>query len=191
MITSTARASVKSRLDISASDTTFDSQIDEFVLSGVSRLYPIAQKELAVQTKVVTVDGFGEASFDLATLTTPAIAARKVDYSTGGAYSPAPETYHNGTNLIVRDLPSFSTATLKVYGLAAFVLADVPTYLEQAVIWYAMSEFYDFLAGNKRKYNLYTQSGARSVDNMKDESEYYEQKANVYLNDRAQLYGVA
>lgn len=192
MNTTTARNSVKTRLDIDASVTTFDSAIDEFVLSGVNRLFPIAQKEIDIQTKVVSVDGFGEVSLDLSTLPTSATAARRVEASdSGGAFFHAPETYHHGTILIVRELPSNSTLTLKIYGLAVYTLATVPTYLEQAVIWYAMSEFYDFLAGNKSKYNMYTQSGARSVDNMKDEAEFYEQKANVYLNDRTTLYGVS
>lgn len=191
MITATARASVKSRLDIDSSLTTFDAAIDEFVLSGVKRLYPIAQREIPAQTKVVTVDSFGEASVDLSTLPTPALAARKVEANMGGAYFPANETYHHDVTLQVRELPENQSVTLKIYGLAAFDLASVPSYLEQAVIWYAMSEFYDFLAGNKSKYNIYAQSGARAVDNMQDESENYEQKANVYLNDRTTLYGVA
>ena len=192
MINTTARASVKTRLDIDSSVTTFDTAIDEFVLSGVNRLYPIAQKEIDIQTKVVSVDNFGEVSLDLSTLPTPATAARRVEYMISGtAYSPASETYHHGSILAVRELPANATVTLRIYGLAAHTLATVPTFLEQAVIWYAMSEFYDFLAGNKSKYNIYTQSGARSVDNMKDEAEFYEQKANVYLNDRTTLYGVA
>lgn len=192
MIAGTALASVKTRLDIDNSQTAFDAAINEFVLSGVNRLYPIAQKEIEVQTKVVSVDGYGEASVDLSTLTTPALAARRVEASVGGgAYFPANETYHHGVNLQVRELPSDQSTTLKIYGLAAFTLATVPSYLEQVVIWYAMSEFYDFLAGNKRYYNIYNQSGARQVDNMRDEADFFEQKANVYLNDRTTLYGVA
>lgn len=192
MLAPVALASVKTRLDIDSSQTAFDAAINEFVLAGVKRLYPIAQKEVAPQTAVVSVDGFGEASFDLLTLTTPCVAARKVEYSVGGsAFYSAPDTFHHNTTLQVRELPANSSVTLKIYGLAPFVLADVPTFLEQAVLWYAISEFYDFLSGNKSKYNIYTQSGARSVDNMRDEAEFYEQKANVYLNDRTTLYGVA
>lgn len=191
MITATARASVKSRLAIDASELSFDSIIDEFVLSAVNRLYPIAQNEIAAQTKVVTVDSFGETSVDLSTLTTPILAARKVEATSGSAYYPASETYHQGLTLYVRELPTTSTITLKIYGLAAYTLATVPSYLEQAILWYAMSEFYDYLSGNKSKYNIYAQSSARSVDNMRDEAEFYEQKANVYLNDRTTLYGVA
>lgn len=192
MLAPAALVSVKSRLDLDASNTTFDNAINEFVLSGVNRLYPLALKEVDIQLKIVGTDSFGEVSLDLSTLANPAVSARKVEYSiSNGAYSPADDTYHHGSILVVRDLPANQSVTLKVYGLAVHTLATVPVFLELAVIWYAMSEFYDFLAGNKSKYNMYTQSGARSVDNMKDESEFYEQKANVYLNDRTTIYGVS
>lgn len=192
MITATARASVKSRLDIDSSNTQFDTVIDEFVLSGVNRLYPIAQKEVDIQSKIAGSDNFGEASMDLSTLPIPAIAARKVEYSTNGdSYSPAPDTYHHGTVLVVRDLPANQSLNFKIYGLTVFTLANVPVFLEQAVIWYAMSEFFDYMASAKKDYNIYMESGARDVDNMRDQSEYYEQKANVFLNDRAQLYGLS
>jgi hypothetical protein len=92
--------------------------------------------------------------------------------------------------LVVSEL-STSVTKLRIYGVTTFTLANIPVYLEQAVLWYAMSEFYSYLAGSKSKYNIYTQSGARSVDNMKDEADFYEDKANVYLNDRAQLYGLS
>lgn len=192
MIALDARNSIKKRLDIDSSQTAFDEAIDDFVLSGVNRLYPIAQKEVPAQNTVVSVDGFGEVSLDLSTLTTPALAARKVEASTsGGGFFPATETYHHGSTLQVRELPAHASVTLKIYGVAAFDLATVPTYLEQAVIWYAISEFYDLCASNKRKYNLYMDNGARAVDNMRDEADYYEQKANAYLNDRTTLYGVS
>ena len=190
MIDTTARASVKKRLDIDAAVTPFDSAIDEFVLAGVSRLYPIAQLEVDRQEVAVTVDSYGEASVTLSGLTTPVLSARTVEAYYGAVWSPATETYHHGSQLIVSELPTGVTK-LRIYGNTAFSLANVPSYLEQAVIWYAMSEFYSYLAGNKSKYNIYNQSNARSVDNMKDEADFYEQKANVYLNDRAQLYGIS
>lgn len=185
-----ALASVKTRLDIQTSDTTWDAAINEFVLSGVKRLYPIAQLELAPQTKSITVDSYGAATVDMTTFTTPILAARKVEVSGGQSWVQASDYYHQSNQLIINDLSSSDT-TVKVYGLTQMAIGDVPTYLEQSVIWYAMSEFYDYLAGNKRKYNLYTQNGSRSVDNMQDESDKYEQKANVYLNDHVTLYGVA
>lgn len=190
MLAPTALASVKTRLDILSSDTTWDAAINEFVLSAVKRLYPIAQLEIAPQTKTISVDSFGAATVDMTTFTTPILAARKVEVSGGQSWVETSDYYHQSTSLLLHDLSSSDTQ-IRVYGLGQMAIADVPTYLEQAVLWYAMSEFYDYLAGNKRKYNLYTQNGSRSVDNMQDESDKYEQKANVYLNDHVTLYGVA
>jgi len=188
--TTTARASVKRRLDIDQSDTTFDTSIDEFVLSSVKRLYPIAQREIPIQTVNLTVDSYGEAIVDLSTITTPVLAARKVEISNGYGWSEANDNYHHGTTLFVRSLNS-GTMQARIYGVTTFTLPTVPEHLELAVIWYAMGEFYDFLAGNKRQYNVYMQGGARAVENMRDEADFYERKANVYLNDRATIYGVS
>ena len=190
MIAATALASVKTRLDIDSSDTTWDNAINEFVASAVKRLYPIAQNEVAVQTVNLTVDSFGEAQVAMASMSTPILAARKVEVSSGYGWSETNDNYHHGTTLFIRSL-STSDTQARIYGVTTYTLATVPEHFEQAVIWYAMSEFYDFLAGNKRKYNIYASGGARAVDNMKDEAQFYEQKANVYLNDRVSLYGVA
>lgn len=188
--TATARASVKIRLDIDPSDTTWDAAIDEFVLSGVKRLYPIAQLEVAVQVKAITVDSYGEATVDMSALTTPILSARKVEVSGGQSWSETNDNYHHGVTLFIRSLSSSDTQA-RIYGETTFDLTTVPTFLEQAVLWYAMSEFYDYLSGNKRKYNIYASGGARAVDNMKEEAQFYEQKANIYLNDRAQIVGVS
>lgn len=191
MDTSAARTKVKRRLDIDDSVTDFDTRIDEFVLTGVYRLYPIVQQEVAAATASVSVDDYGEASVALTAFGATVTSVRRVEAYAGGSWFPATNTYHHGSTLYVRDLSSDVT-TLKVYPLQPYALgADLPSYLWQPVIWFALSEFYDFLAGNKRYYNLYNQSGARAVDNMRDESDFFEDKANAYLNDRAQIYGMA
>lgn len=191
MDTATARASVKTRLDIPSSTTDFDDAIDEFVLAAVDRLYPIAQKELDPEEVSASVDNYGEAIVDLSVLSGTPTAARKVEVKTSYQYESADDFYHQNQKMYVRELPTGQTVTLRVFPLGLYELSTVPAYLKQAIFWYAMSEFYDFLAGNKSKYNLYVSNGARSVDNMRDESEYYEQKANVYLNDRVTIYGAA
>lgn len=190
MIAATALASVKYRLDIDQADTTWDAPLNEFVLAGVKRLYPIAQSEVAVQTVNLTVDSYGEAQVNMAGMTTPILAARKVEVSSGYGWGESNDNYHHGPTLFIRSL-STSDTQARIYGVTTFALATVPEYLEQAVLWYAMAEFYDYLSGNKRKYNIYASNGARAVDNMQEEAQFYEQKANVFLNDRVTLYGVA
>ncbi len=188
----TALAGIKSRLDITTSD--WDTILATLLQSAVKRLYPFAQREIDMQTATPTIDAYGEAKISLATLTTPVLEAARVEGYNGSHWFDVDNITHHGSELFVRDIPS-TTTSLRIYGRGGYTLdasvtaSTVPEHLEQAVWWYAMSEFYDYLLGNKRKYNLYTQNGARAVDNMQDQSEYYEQKANTYLNDHATVYG--
>ncbi len=183
---STARAAVKTRLDIST--TTFDAQVDEFVLTAVGRLWPKLAIEVASQDKSVTPDSFGEVTVDLSLLTTPVTAARMVEATTGdGRYFQVIDTYQHGTKLRLRDLPS-NTTGVRIYGLNACTLTTVPDNFFLPVYWYAISEFYDYLQGNKRKYNLYVSGGGRAVDNMADESEAFAQKADDYVEEHRTVY---
>lgn len=188
----TALTSVKYRLDITGS--TWDTQLAEFLQSAVKRLYPYVQREIAPVTVNVTVDN-GETSVNLAAQSIDEV--RLLEAYEGVIWREHDDFIHHGTYLYVQGLSSAATQ-LKLYGRGRFTLdasvtvSTVPEHLEQAVYWYAMSEFYDYLVGNKSKYSVYAQStGARSVENMQELAEYYEQKANVYLNDRAQVHGAS
>ena len=185
------RESVKNRLDLDQANTDFDSQIDDFIDKGIKRLYPIALRPLPVQVKDIIVDGFGEAVIDLSALTNPADSVRKVEVSNGVAgWLRTSDFYHQGTFLYIQDLDG-SVSQARLYANGVFTLDNLADDLEPPVVWFAMSEFYDYLAGNKRKYNSYMNNGAREVDNMNELSDYFERKANVYLNDRVHIYGVA
>lgn len=187
LTTATARTAVKNRLGISV--TTWDTQIDDFVAQAVNRLAPKAQKEVASQTKALTVDNYGESIVDLSALSTPVTDVRLVEVTDGNSYWPADSIYRHGVSLRIRDLIS-SVTTAKIYGLNAYVITDVPDNLQLAVFWFAISEFYDYLASNKSQYNIYAQTtGARAVDNMRDESTYFEAKAENYLDEHANAYG--
>lgn len=191
MTTAEALTAAKNRLNLTTSD--FDTQLTDFFDTAVDRLYPKVQKEVAVQTVTPAVDNYGEANVDLSALGTALDDVRLVEAYQSTTWWPADKIFRHGVYLRVRDLPSDVTS-LRLYGLKKYVVAaaatDIPEAFELPVIWFMMSEFYDYLAGNKSKYNIYAQStGARSVDNMRDESAYYEQKAEEYIESRAQLYG--
>lgn len=188
MLVADARNAVKKRLDIATAITTFDSDIDQFVTESVKRLYPFAQYEFDAQVVTgLSVTG-GRIKIDLSTLAVPVASVRFVEASDDGNYwSPVDHSQH-GTFLTIDDVDT-STTRLQVYGLGKFTLANLYDYLEQAVVYYACAEFYKFLIGNKRKYNVYMQNGRANVDNMQDIADYYEQQANQYLSDRATLYG--
>lgn len=195
MTAATALTSVKNRLDL-VSDTTFDTVLADYISAAVGRLFPRAGAEVDPQTVSVSPDSYGEVSIVLSGLTKPCADTRQVEGMGGGAWFPLDSKYVHNKTLRLRDVPSYCT-TVRIYGLNRFTLhasdpaqTTIPEELELAVIWYAMSEFYENLTGNKRKYNIYMQTtGARGVDNMRDESIYYEQKADQYLEEQVGLYG--
>ncbi|HYH01805.1 MAG TPA: hypothetical protein VEC37_01780 [Bacillota bacterium] len=191
MTTAEALTAAKNRLGLSG--TAFDTQLTDFFDTAVDRLFPRVQKEVDVQTVTPTVDNYGEAEINLATVATPLDDVRLVEAYQSSTWWPADKIFRHGTKLRVRDLPT-DVSSIRLYGLKKYVVAsaavDIPEWCELPVIWFMMSEFYDYLAGSKSGYNIYSQTpGARAVDNMRDESEYYEQKAEQYIEEKAQLYG--
>lgn len=196
MTTTTALASVKNRLGLSV--TTFDTVLADFLQTACSRLYPTTAAEVAAQTVSVSPDSYGEATVDLsADLGTAVSDVRLVEAFDGDTYYPVSNIYRHGVSLRVRDLTS-DTTQLKIYGLNPFALTSnantttVPDYLQLPLFWFAMSEFYDYLLGSKANYNTYIQqSGARAVDNMRDEAIFYETKAINYIEENATAYGSA
>lgn len=192
MTTAEAITAVKNRANVTVSD--FDTQLTDFFDTAVDRLYPKVQKEVAAQEVTVTVDDYGEANVDLsAALTTALDDVRLVEATKGAGWYPADNIYRHGVILRVRDLTSDVTK-LKLYGLKAYVVAtaatDIPERFELPVIWFMLAEFFDMLAGNKAKFNVYQQSASgNAVEDMRAEADYYEQKAIAYIEDKATLYG--
>jgi hypothetical protein len=195
MTAATALTSVKNRLDL-VGNTDFDTVLADFISAAVGRLFPRAGAEVDPQTVSVSPDSYGEVNIVLSTLPTPIADSRQVEGMGTGAWFPIDSKYVHNKTLRLRDVPSYCTS-VRIYGLNRFTLhatvpanTTIPEELEMAVIWYAMSEFYENLTGNKRKYNIYMQTtGARGVDNMRDEAIYYEQKADAYVEEQAGVYG--
>lgn len=193
MTTTEALAAAKNRLGIASSDTSWDTQLTDFFDMAVDRLFPRVQKEIAAQETTPTIDDYGEATISLTGLSTPLDDVRLVEATEGNQWYSADRIFRHSTNLRVRDLAPTVTS-LRIYGLKKYVVSgaavDIPEHMEQPVLWYMMSEFFDYLGGNKSRYNIYAQSaGARTVDNMRDESDYYEAKADDYIEKYANLYG--
>lgn len=189
MTTVEARAATKALLDIATAVTTFDTQIDGFVTFAVKRLYPFAQNEVAVQTFVL-VPAYGRATINLATLGTPLVGVRQLEVGQGTNWSEHSD-YRVHANILTVDALESADSSAQIYGLAKYTLTTLDDYLELAVIYFAIADFFKYLLGNKRKYSVYmaTAGGARTADDMRDLADYYEHLANQYLNDRATLYG--
>lgn len=180
------RSAVKKRVDIDEAVTTFDTYIDDFVTQSVRRLYPLASEETAPDTVTITVNTAGEAEVTFTAIDNDDV--RMVEVYDGAFWFPVDLIYRHGNTIRLRGLNT-NCVQAKLYGLKAYATTTVPQHLELAVIWYAMSQFYDFVAGNKRKYNVYMQNGGSSVDDMRQQSDYYEAKADDLLKERATIYG--
>lgn len=193
MTTTEALDAAKNRLYLEGS-TEFDTELTDFFSTAVDRLYPKVQQEVAVQTVNATVDSYGEATVDLASGPSTALDdVRAVEATEGQRWYPVDSIYRHGTSLRVRGLETDVTQ-LRLYGLKKYVVSGssvaLPAHFELPVIWYMMSEFYNLLAGNKSKFNVYQQqAGGNAVDDMRAEADYFEEKANEYIDEKATLYG--
>lgn len=183
--------SAKRRLDITVITDEFTTVLETFVEDSVKRLYPYAAAEVDEQEVTTFRNDNGEVKINLQTdLATAVLGFRDIEYTTNGdSWHPVEAKTAHGKFLTVRGVPSDATA-LKIYGLNPYTLETLPEYLELAIVYYTCAEFFNYLIGNKRKYNVYMQaSGARTVENMQDMAAYYEQKADTYVADRATIYG--
>lgn len=188
MTAADAVAKAKARLDIDSGDTTFDAKLLIFAQDATDRIPPHAYRQVPKQTVTSsTVDSYGEATFDLSALSTPCEDYRKVEASNGQGSWPVKARLH-GTIVTVRELPTDVT-TFYVYGLKPFLITELPTMFNMGIVWYIMADFYAFLAGNKKSYNVYMQNGRQAVDNMQDLADYWENKAAEYITEKGQLYG--
>lgn len=192
MTSTDAVNSAKSRLFLTET-TDFDSELADFFETAVTRLYPKVQKEMPSQQANVVVSNYGEAFVDLSLLSTPLDDVRDVEASAGYEWQSVENIYRHGTEMRVRGL-STSITQLRLYGLKKYAIVDsevdLPSYMEPPVIWFMLSEFFDMLSGNKSKFNVYTQqAGGRAVEDMRNEAQYYEVKAEAYIDEKANLYG--
>jgi hypothetical protein len=117
---------------------------------------------------------------------------RRIEISSDGSeWQDHSDTYQHGSTFYVDQLDS-GISSVKLYGLDRYSVSTLDVELELAVVFYACAAFYEYLLGNKRKFNIYTQAaGARSADDMRDQATFFENKANTYLSDRATMYGAS
>lgn len=181
-----ALKSLKKRLDIDDVITDFDEQLSEYLDDAASRLSPSIYDEADPFTVTITRDSNG---FVVLSLSDEAIDdVRKVELIDSGGRTDADSFRVHGSFLYLSDVPT-GVSQIIIYGLCEFTLDTVPRYLHLPVYYYAMSEFYGFLMANKASYNVYMQNGRAATDNMKDIADYFEQKADDYIANKATPYG--
>lgn len=187
MTPTTAKNSMKMRLDIPASDTTFDSIISSCLSDAVDRLAPTVFREVDALLVPVTPSHGGEAIVDLSQLDVALDDIRELEAVDSFTRWPVDTYRMHGTELKVRDIGS--ATSLKIYGLQAYTLVTLPPFLKPAVFYYAQSIFYTFLLSNKAKYNVYMQNGGRAVDEMANLVDFWETKGDDFLKDKGYPLG--
>jgi len=180
----TARSRVKDLLDIS--DTSLDSDIDNYVTDAVNMLYPIAMAEVAPDTTKTFASGGRDV-----TLPSGVDQVRRLelyDDDLSDYYPTDDYIVHAGS--IWLDQATSSSTQARIWGWARHTIGTVPAELYDVVFYWAASLFYSALAGNKRKYNIYIGSAGSAADrDIKDSADYYMNHANQILADRAKLAG--
>ena len=185
------RDKLKRRLGIREDENQFDTDIDDFTYEAVANLYPIVQVELPTETYTLPA-GENEISLKHEDLSGDIETVRRLEiYSDeNDTWNPTDE-YTQHDNFIYLYEGFSSGKQIRLHGLGRYNLSNLPKEFEQVVLNWAMSEFYSLLVGDKRKYTIYTQTtGSRSVDNLRDLSDYYLDRGNQLLADRATVRGV-
>ena len=190
----TARGKVKSKLDIASAVTTFDSLLDDCLEQAIPRLAPWIQYQLAADESVSLA-----ANTDNFTLPVSGSALQRLFARTSSSeyWAKLDLWRQNRDTIYLTDLSS-SARSLKILATRPYKYTDadfaqlatdypsamLPLYL------FTMSEFATYLAGNKRKFNIYQQSnGARTLDEMKDLATFYEDRAVRILEDEISSEG--
>lgn len=191
MAVNSYRDKIKRRLGIYEDDGQFDTDIDDFTVEAVKNLYPIVQRELPFETYTMNANT-NEIDLDSDQLTGRIVNVRKLEIQDPVNFNwSGYDEFTQHDNIVSLYGAKSSESTIRLQGNGRYTNGNVPSELDQVIICWAMSEFYSLLVGDKRKYNIYSQSsGARGVDNLRDLSDYYLDRGNQILADRATVRGV-
>lgn len=179
MTTLTARARVKEKLDIASTITLFDSIIDNCLTDAMPRLAPFFVYDVPADTSLTlasnddsfTVPGTNATVQKIYVRTSPNNVWANLDF--WGQHGNKVYLYERictttYVKLLARRAFTFTDADLALMSPAA----EAPLYM------FACAEFATILVGNKRKFNIYQQTnGARSVQEMRELSEWYDNRA--------------
>ena len=176
MLIADALIAVKDELDIDVA--TWDTDITRYVTRAVNRLFPYVQSEVKDTTVSLTDTQWR--------FTLPA-TCESIRFMYDASDYRVEDFIQHAREVILKE--TLASGTLTIYGNGRYTLATLPAEYEEAIIYYAIAYFYSFLAGNKRKYNVYMQNASNAVSNMREMADWYEGRANTYLQDRGVLLG--
>ncbi|RKZ56091.1 MAG: hypothetical protein DRQ44_17060 [Gammaproteobacteria bacterium] len=179
------RDKAKRRLGILETNLEFDSDIDDFTQEAVANLYPIIQAELEPEEFVLPAN-----EYEISLADSDIVSVRKILIQNESGAWTSTDDYTMHKDVVSLYSSTSSPLNLRIEGSGRYNMSNVPPEFSQVVLYWVISEFYTILTGDKRKYNIYTQvTGARSVDNFRDLSDYYLDRGNQLLADRATIRG--
>ena len=170
--------------------TTFDSQLTDHMRLAVSNLYPQAQAELTPDTSLVW-----PSSDNVLTLPTGVRGIRMLEIKSDATYYRRIDSSHymvHGSQVILGTL-EWASYPMRVWGLGNYVLhassaasTTLPSELEVVVVYWTVALFYESLAGNRRRYNVYVgAAGAAADQDIKDSAEYFTERGQEILLQRS------
>ncbi len=189
----TARSKIKNKLDIASADVTYDAILLECIEQAIPRLSPWIQYQVAEdvsQSLAVDADKF--------TLTAGQDLQRLYGRTASTDVWRELDLWRQHRNTVYITEPVDSTTSLKILSQRPFTYSDadlelLATDYPSAMLPlynFAMSEFYTYLTGNKRKFNDYIQSrGVSTLDEMKDLVTFYEERAIKILENEVSAEG--
>jgi hypothetical protein len=183
LTTSTARARVKDFVDVPTATTTFDDDIDKYVLSAVDQLAPRALNEADLDETIELATDENSAG-----LPTDVVAIRRLELYNDAisGYQPSSDFMVHGETLYL-DTPVATATTVRLWPLKRYILTTVPAELELAVLYWAVAQFYASLAGNRRKYNSYTSQGATADRDVKDSADFFQALGDKIFDQQVQI----
>lgn len=190
----TARNTVKDKLDIDSSDTTFDTLLTACVQEAIPRVYPYVQDKLAEDTSVtLAVDD------DSFTLPVAGSQLEKMYWreNTTDVWEEV-DGWTQWNDTIYLEEAVTTTKSVKVLAKGNYAVTDAGLALLQAdypavmlpIYYFAMAQFAIRLVGNKRKFNIYQQmNGTRTLSEMQELHDFYDLNAKQILEDEISAEG--
>lgn len=190
----TARTKIKSKLDIAVGNTDFDAMLLECIEQAVPRLAPYVQYQLAEDTSVTLATYDDSLTLPVANSTLQRLFMRT---SSNDVWQLVDLWRQHRSTVYLQDIIG-TTTYVKILAHRPFAYSDADLALLEAdypsamlpLYLFAMAEFATMLVGNKRKFNIYQQmNGARTLDEMKDLVEFYENRAMAILENEISAEG--
>ena len=186
MTTADAVARVKRKFGIAQADTSLDTDITDAVSTGIDCLAPYLEQPLTEDNSVTL-------AANASSFTNPVAGSeiRKIYFQpTSSSYNWLLITEWSIVNDVIYIYDSFTVdGSIKILATGEYddtETSTIPRDFTVPLIDFACSEFASYLAGDKSKFNIYSQvTGVAGVSEMISLSEYYENRANARVRQIA------